>query len=82
MPEATLTSKGQVTLPIEVRQALGLRAGSRVSFVQTPDGSYELIPATGTVRALRGLLAGKRETVTVEQMQQAVADAAAKRSGR
>lgn len=82
MPEATLTSKGQITLPIEVRQALGLRAGSRVSFVQQPDGSYELIAATGSVRALRGLLTRRRETVTVEQMQEAVADGAAQRAGR
>ncbi len=82
MLEATLTSKGQITLPLEVRQALGLSAGSRVSFVQTPDGSYELIPATGSVRALRGLFARGRETVTLEQMREAVAEGAAERAGR
>lgn len=82
MPEATLTSKGQITLPIEVRQALGLRAGSRVDFVRTPDGSYELIPATGSVRALRGLLARPGDPVTLEQMQEAVAEGAAEGAGR
>jgi antitoxin PrlF len=39
MPDATMTSKGQITVPIEVRRRLGLRAGSRVSFVPTGDGS-------------------------------------------
>jgi antitoxin PrlF len=82
VPEATLTSKGQITLPLEVRETLGLKAGSRVSFVRTPDGSYELIPATGSVRALRGLLSAERAPVSLEQMEQAIADGAAERSGR
>ncbi len=35
---ATVTSKGQITLPREVRDALGLKAGSEVAFEITPDG--------------------------------------------
>lgn len=82
MPEATVTSKGQLTLPLEVRENLGLTAGSRVSFVRLPDGAYEIIPATGSVRALRGMLSGARGVVSVEQMEQAVVEAAVERSAR
>ncbi len=79
MPEATLTSKGQITVPLEVRQALGLTAGSRVAFVRTDDGAYELIPATGSVKELRGVVPAPSRPVTLDDMDRAVADAAAGR---
>ncbi|MBQ1765908.1 MAG: AbrB/MazE/SpoVT family DNA-binding domain-containing protein [Aquincola sp.] len=37
--EATLTSKGQVTLPKELRVSLGLEAGAKLSFSQLSDGT-------------------------------------------
>ena len=40
----TVTSKGQVTIPKPVRDLLGLRPGSRVSFNRTDEGRVELIP--------------------------------------
>lgn len=40
----TVTSKGQVTIPKPVRDLLGLRPGSRVSFHRTDDGRVELVP--------------------------------------
>lgn len=39
---ATVTSKGQVTIPKPVRDYLGLGPGSRVSFARTPAGAVEL----------------------------------------
>jgi len=44
MATATLTSKGQLTLPAEVRAKLRLKAGDRVSFVETEDGGFMLLP--------------------------------------
>lgn len=38
MPEAKVTSKGQVTIPIEVREALGLVDGIYTSWELRPDG--------------------------------------------
>ena len=38
MPTATLTSKGQVTIPLEIRHALGLHTGATLDFVQDQDG--------------------------------------------
>lgn len=43
---ATLTSKGQITIPQEVRQRLGLRQGDQVEFV-TDQGQIILKPARG-----------------------------------
>ena len=41
--EATLTSKGQVTIPKEILDALGLRAGNRVNFILEKDDMLRLV---------------------------------------
>lgn len=56
MPSATLTSKGQITLPKAIRDRLRLGAGDRVDFVVTDEGTVVLRPATADVRELKGLL--------------------------
>jgi antitoxin PrlF len=44
MPSATVTSKGQITLPIEVRRRLGLKQGDKVEFVYDEDGRTVVRP--------------------------------------
>jgi antitoxin PrlF len=44
MPSATITSKGQITLPIEVRRRLGLKVGDKVEFVYEQDGKTTVQP--------------------------------------
>jgi AbrB family looped-hinge helix DNA binding protein len=56
MPKATVTSKGQLTLPKAIRDLLRLGAGDRVDFVVGDDGQVVLRPVTRDVRELRGLL--------------------------
>lgn len=77
MPDATMTSKGQLTVPVEVRRRLGLKPGSRVSFVPTGDGSYELRVKTGSLIDLKGILHGRVPAVSLEQMDEAIARGAA-----
>lgn len=73
MAAATLTSKGQITVPIEVRQALGLDAGDRVEFVEVERGRFELVPATRSVKALKGMFGKPRRAISIEEMNAAIA---------
>lgn len=73
MTTATVTSKGQITIPIEVREALGLAAGDRVEFVAEEKGVYKVVAATRDVRHLKGLIGKPAKPVTVEAMKRAIA---------
>jgi AbrB family looped-hinge helix DNA binding protein len=71
---ATLTSKGQITIPSRVRAALGLEAGDRVEFVEQEKGQFAIVAATRSVQELRGLFRGKRsKPVSIEEMNAAIA---------
>ncbi len=50
--EATVTSKGQVTLPSELRKRLGLQKGSRVRFSMAANGEVRVEPVRKTVKDL------------------------------
>ena len=71
MATATVTSKGQITIPSAVRSDLHLEPGDRVEFVKADDGRYELVPAAQDVRVLRGMVKAKR-SVTVDEMNAAI----------
>jgi AbrB family looped-hinge helix DNA binding protein len=78
MPIATLTSKGQVTIPAVVRAALGVEAGDRVEFIQVEHGRFELVASTQSVTALKGLIHKPASPVTIAAMNQAIATHGAK----
>lgn len=78
MASSTLTSKGQITLPIEVRRALALNSGDKVDFVALPGGGFRLVPLRTDVRSLRGRFAGRvARPVTLDEMDAAIASGAA-----
>lgn len=77
MSTATLTSKGQITIPADVRRELNVGAGDRVEFVQIEVGRYEVVAATRSVRELKGLFGKANRTVTIEEMNRTIADRAA-----
>ena len=72
MARATLTSKGQITIPKEVRERLGVEAGDRLEFVEQERGVYRVVAATRDVRNLKGMVPKPRRAVTVEEMNAAV----------
>lgn len=74
---ATVTAKGQVTLPAEARRRLGITAGTRLEFLVTEDGRLEVIPRTGSVRSLKGLLPPPERALSIEQMERAIEAGAA-----
>lgn len=77
MPSATVTSKGQITIPAPVRRSLGLHTGDRVEFVEHPDGHIELIPATRSVTSLKGFFGPPpARAVTLDEMDRAIAESA------
>jgi len=78
MPYATLTSKGQITIPKEIRDRVGLEAGDRVLFTALAGSRIVLMPRNGDIRALSGMLYDPdRKPMTIEEMNDAIADAAA-----
>ena len=59
---STITSKGQVTIPVEIRKQLGLATGTKIAFVVDDEGNVSLRPPTyPTIASLAGA-AGKLET--------------------
>jgi len=76
MVAATLTSKGQITIPAAVRASLGLETGARVEFVEIRKGRYEMIPASLPVQSLKGILRKPEHPVSIEQMNQVIAEQA------
>lgn len=85
MSTATLTSKGQITIPADVRRVLNVQTGDRVEFVQIEPGRFEIVAATRSVRELKGLFGKASRTVSIEEMNRTIAErgaaAAALRAG-
>ena len=80
MPIATLTSKGQITIPQAVRTALGLQPGTKVDFVPVADG-FQLVPLRTEATSLKGRFAGRvAKPVSIAAMDQAIAAEAAERN--
>jgi antitoxin PrlF len=78
MATATITSKGQVTIPVRVRTALGVDSGDRIEFVELEKGQFAIIAATSSIQELNGLFKGRRKTpATFEEMDEAIARGAA-----
>jgi antitoxin PrlF len=74
----TLTSKGQITIPVEARERMGLRAGCRVEFVITDDMHLELIPMSGSVTRLKGMVPKPKRAASMEDMDRAILAGAAR----
>ena len=73
MTTATVTSKGQITIPANVRQALKVAPGDRVEFVEVEPGRFEFLAATRSVKELKGMFGKAPRRVSIEEMNQAIA---------
>jgi antitoxin PrlF len=73
MSTATVTSKGQITIPADVRQALQVEAGDRVEFLEVEPGRFEVVAATRSVMELKGMFGKAGKTVSIEEMNRTIA---------
>ena len=72
---ATLTSKGQVTIPKQARDTLNLDTGDRVEFIIDDDGRLLILPVTRSIKTLKGMLPKPTSPVSLEAMDEAIAQA-------
>lgn len=74
MSSAKMTSKGQITIPVRVREKLRLEPGVRIEFVEVDEGKFQIMPATRSIKELEGRYQGKvSKPVSVEEMNAAIA---------
>ena len=73
MTTATITSKGQITIPADVRRALAVDAGDRIEFVQIEPGQYLFVAANRWVTELKGMFGKQPKVVSIEDMNSAIA---------
>jgi AbrB family looped-hinge helix DNA binding protein len=73
MMRATLTSKGQITIPKPIREALKLKVGGKVDFSVLQDGRVVLCPVATTVDGVFGSLHhSRRKSVSIEDMDEGI----------
>jgi AbrB family looped-hinge helix DNA binding protein len=73
---STVTSKGQVTIPVEARRRLRILPGTKLDFVIREDGRLEVIPLSGSVKDLKGALPKPKRALTLAEMDTAIAGGA------
>jgi len=81
MPLATITSKGQVTIPKEVRDRLQLRTGDQLDFIDLQDGTMAVRKRALRVDDVFGAFAHRADrAVSLDEMDQAIAASVSKRN--
>jgi AbrB family looped-hinge helix DNA binding protein len=73
---ATVTAKGQVTLPAEARRRLGLGPGSKLEFIVIDEARLEVFPVSETVTSLKGMLPKPKRALSLADMDKAIAEGA------
>ncbi|MBA4085557.1 AbrB/MazE/SpoVT family DNA-binding domain-containing protein [Janibacter terrae] len=73
MSTGTMTSKGQITIPKDVREQLGLTPGTKVTFTRNADGDFVLSTTQPSLKGLRGRLRHVGPAVSLETMDDAIA---------
>jgi antitoxin PrlF len=71
--KATVTSKGQVTIPKDIRDILKIGPGDQIDFIVGDEGEVLISPRTYDFRSLKGLFYKKgRKAASLEQMEKAI----------
>ena len=73
---ATVTSKGQVTLPAEARRQLKIIPGSKLEFIIIDHERLEVIPVVETISSLKGMVPKPKKSLSLADMDKAIAKGA------
>lgn len=68
MATATVNSKGQITIPVQVRAALGLQLGDEIEFVDLENGQFAIAAGTYSVERLKGMIRKPKVIVSIDDM--------------
>lgn len=68
MPEAAVTSKGQITIPAEIRKRMNLEPSDRVVFTLLPNGTTVMRPKNRSIKSLAESLKGRHKRVSIRDM--------------
>ena len=77
MPTATVTSKRQITLPLETCLDLRIGPGTKVDFTKNAAGETVIKPKLGDIRDLKGIVKYKGPQVSIGDMKRSIGDAIA-----
>lgn len=72
MTTATVTSKGQITIPKEIREFLHLDSGDRINFLMNDEGQVSIVPATCNITSLKGIIPKPKKPVTLAAMKKTI----------
>jgi antitoxin PrlF len=72
MTMSTITSKGQTTIPINIRNYLNLQAGDKLEFIMLEKGKVMLVPATSDISELEGFLPRPKKIISISDMEKAI----------
>lgn len=69
---ATVTSKGQITIPAMIRNLLNVSPGDRIQFIEIEPGRFEMLVSFNDIKSLKGMVKSTRK-VSIEEMNKAIA---------
>ena len=69
---ATLTSKGQVTIPTKIRKALHLKTGDNLDFIVSGEDTIFIVPHRTPITSLRGIVSKPKTPISLAEMEQAI----------
>jgi AbrB family looped-hinge helix DNA binding protein len=79
MSTATVTSKGQITIPANIRKQAAIKTGSRLRFISKDDKTFVMEVEVDPLDSLKGVLSYDGPAISVAQMQDATDSELAKR---
>ena len=69
---ATMTSKGQITIPREIREHCHIKMGVKLDFVINDDNTPKIVPLLSSIKSLKGVLPSPENPVTLKDMKKAI----------